>query len=97
MGVTYTAVLPVREETAHRLAALLDAERARRGTRASTGHSTSRDQAIMALRWFYDGTRMKQLAADNQISVSTAMTVPVRFPLHYAPHHEGANDGPFAS
>ncbi|MEU2614897.1 transposase family protein [Micromonospora sp. NPDC007271] len=71
MSVTYTAVLPVREETVNRLAGLLDAERTRRGTRARTRSLTCRDQAILALRWFCDGTRIKQLAADNKISVST--------------------------
>jgi hypothetical protein len=36
MSVTYTAVLPVRDETVAFLADLLDAERRNRGTRAST-------------------------------------------------------------
>jgi hypothetical protein len=36
MSVTYTAVLPVRDETVDFLAGLLAAERARRGTRADT-------------------------------------------------------------
>jgi hypothetical protein len=29
------------------------------------------DQAVLVLRWFLDGTRMRQLAGDNQISKST--------------------------
>lgn len=71
MSVTYTAVLPVREQTVEFLAGLLTAERARRGTRAGTRALPARDQAILVLRWFFDGTRMRQLVRDNQISVST--------------------------
>ncbi|GLZ02259.1 hypothetical protein Acsp02_95100 [Actinoplanes sp. NBRC 103695] len=37
------------------------------GTRAVP----ARDQAILVLRWVVDGARMRQLATDNQISVST--------------------------
>lgn len=71
MSVTYIAVLPVREQTVAFLTGLLTAERARRGTRAGTRALPARDQAILVLRWFLDGTRMRQLARDNQISVST--------------------------
>ena len=71
MSVTYTAVLPVREHTVDVLTGLLTAERARRGTRAGTRALTCRDQAILVLRWFLDGTRMRQLARDNAISDST--------------------------
>lgn len=53
------------------LTGLLTVERARRGTRAGTRALECRDQAILALRWFLDGTRMRQLARDNQISTST--------------------------
>jgi DDE superfamily endonuclease len=71
MSVTYTAVLPVREQTVQVLADLLAAERARRGTRANTRALSCHDQAILVLRWFLDGTRMRQLARDNAISKST--------------------------
>jgi DDE superfamily endonuclease len=71
MSVTYAAVLPVREQTVDFLTGLLAAERVRRGTRAGTRAVPCRDQAILVLRWFCDGTRMRQLARDNQISVST--------------------------
>lgn len=71
MSVTYTAVLPVREHTVDFLTELLATERARRGTRAGTRALPCHDQAILVLRWFLDGTRMRQLARDNQISVST--------------------------
>jgi hypothetical protein len=71
MSVTYTAVLPVREHTVNFLTGLLTAERARRGTRAGTRALPARDQAVLILRWFLDGTRMRQLARDNRVSVST--------------------------
>jgi hypothetical protein len=71
MSVTYTAVLPVRAETVDFLAGLLAGERARRGTRADTRALSVRDQAVLVLRWFLDGTRMKQLARDNGIGKST--------------------------
>lgn len=72
MSVTYKAVLPVREHTVQALAELLAGERARRGTRTGTRALSCRDQAILVLRWFLDGTRMRQLARDNAISKSTA-------------------------
>lgn len=71
MSVTYTAVLPAGEHTVDVLAGLFADERVRRGTRAGTRALPCRDQAVLVLRWFLDGTRMRQLADDNQISVST--------------------------
>lgn len=71
MSVTYTATLPVREETALYLSSLLHAERQRRGTRAGTRALTCLNDAVLILRWFLDGTRMRQLAEDNHISTST--------------------------
>ncbi|GAA3617961.1 hypothetical protein GCM10022419_124330 [Nonomuraea rosea] len=71
MSVTYTALLPVRAETVDFLAGLLADERVRRGTRADTRSLCCHEQAIPILRWFYDGTRMSQLARDNAISKST--------------------------
>jgi hypothetical protein len=61
------------------LAGLLAAERLRRGTRADTRALSCHDQAVLALRWFLDGTRMSQLARDNAIGKSTG----------YAYLHEG--------
>jgi len=72
MSVTYTSVLPVRNETVDFLAGLLAAERLRRGTRANTRSLPVHDQAVLILRWFLDGTRMSQLARDNAIGKSTA-------------------------
>ena len=81
MSVTYTAVLPVRDETVEFLAGLLSAERVRRGTRADTRALSACDQAVLVLRWLLDGTRMAQLARDNGIGRSTG----------YDYLHEGIN------
>src|SRR3954469_19119842 len=77
--VTYTAVLPVAEETVHFVSRLLAAERRRRGTRGRRRALGCYRQAVLLLRWFIDGTRLAQLAADNAIGRSTA--------YHYL--HEG--------
>jgi hypothetical protein len=79
MSVTYTATLPAREETVLEVSGLLYAERRRLGTRAGTRALGCYRQAILVLRWLLDGTRIAQLAADNQISRSTG----------YAYLHEG--------
>jgi DDE superfamily endonuclease len=70
--VTYSAVLPVSEETVLFVSALLAAERRRRGTRARRRALGCYRQAVLVLRWFLDGTRLAQLAADNRIGRSTA-------------------------
>jgi hypothetical protein len=79
MSVTYTAVLPAHEETVLFVSGLLHAERRRLGTRAGTRSLGCFKQAILVLRWLLDGTRVAQLAVDNQISRSTG----------YAYLHEG--------
>jgi DDE superfamily endonuclease len=71
MSVTYTATLPVRDQTVLYLSSLLHAERARRGTRKDRRVLTCFKQAVLVLRWFLDGTRVKQLAVDNAIGKST--------------------------
>ena len=71
MSVTYTATLPACERTVVALTCLLDAERARRGTRTGRRALSTLKQAVLVLRWFLDGTRMAQLAADNGVSGST--------------------------
>lgn len=71
-GVTYAAVLSVREETVLFASGPLHAERQRRGTRAGRRTLGCFAQAVLVLRWFLDGTRMVQLAADNAIGTSTA-------------------------
>ena len=70
--VTYTAVLPVAEETVHFVSGLLAIERRRRGTRGRRRALGCYRQAVLVLRWFLDGTRLAQLAADHRIGRSTA-------------------------
>jgi hypothetical protein len=70
--VTYAAVLPVSEETVLFVSGLLAAERRRRGTRSRRRALGCYRQAVLVLRWFVDGTRLAQLAADNRIGRSTA-------------------------
>src|SRR3954449_5444959 len=69
--VTYTAVLPASDETVLFVSGLLAAERRRRGTRSRRRALGCYRQAVLILRWFVDGTRLAQLAADNAISAST--------------------------
>lgn len=71
-SVTYSAVLDAQEETVVFVSELLEAERARRGTRAGRRSLGCRAQAVLILRWFLDATRIRQLAVDNAISVTTA-------------------------
>lgn len=80
-SVTYTAVLTVRQETVLFVSALLHRERQQRGTRTGTRVLTCFAQAVLIIRWFIDGTRVKQLAGDNAISKSTC----------YDYLHEGIN------
>ena len=70
--VSYSAVLPIGESTAAFVAGLLDTERRWRRTRRGRRALGSFAQAVMVLRWFLDGTRVAQLARDNQVSSSTA-------------------------
>ncbi len=70
--VTYSAVLPVSDETVLFVSGLLAAERCRRGTRGRRRALGCYRPAVGVLRWFLDGTRLAQLAADNRIGRSTA-------------------------
>jgi len=70
MSVTYTAELPLGAQTVARLAALLVAERKRRGTRVGTRRLSCWDQAVFVLRWFCDGTRVRPLCGDHRVSRS---------------------------
>lgn len=72
MSVTYTASLTVRDETVFFLTALLHLRRRNLGTRKGRRSLSPYKQAILVLRWFLDGTRVKQLASDNHIGKSTA-------------------------
>lgn len=69
MSVTYTAALPVRDQTVLFLSGLLQVERARRGT--GTRMLSPFNKAVLVLRWFLDASRVWQLATGNQISKST--------------------------
>ncbi|MGI5485513.1 HARBI1 family protein [Microtetraspora malaysiensis] len=71
-SVTYTATLEIHRETVEYLSALLAARRTELGTRSGTRALSTFDHAVLVLRWFLDGTRIRQLAADNTISRSTA-------------------------
>ena len=71
MSVTYTATLPVRDQTVLYLSRLLVAERLRRGTRAGSRALSPFQQAVLILRWFLDATRVAQLAVDNANKKST--------------------------
>jgi hypothetical protein len=70
--VTYTAVLPVDEQTVQFVSAVLAADRRRRRTRSRRRALGCYRQAVLVLRWFLDGTRLAQLATDNRIGRSTA-------------------------
>jgi hypothetical protein len=70
--VTYTAVLPVDEGSVQFVSALLAADRRQRRTRPKRRALGCYRQAVLILRWFLDGTRLAQLAADNAIGRSTA-------------------------
>ncbi len=72
MSVTYTAVLDVSEDSVLFLSGLLHAERVRLGTRKATRALSTYRQAVLALRWLFDDTRLSQLARDNNIGLSTA-------------------------
>lgn len=70
-SVTYSSVLQVRPSTVMFLARLLQQRREAIGTRSGRRALSPWSQAVLVLRWILDGTRIKQLAADNAIGVST--------------------------
>ena len=80
-SVTYTSALDMQRTTVAFLAGLLQAERARRGTRTDTRALTCFHQAVLIVRWFLDAARVARLAADHGIGRSTA----------YRYLHEGIN------
>ncbi|MEV4250031.1 transposase family protein [Streptosporangium canum] len=71
-SVTYSATLDARRETVLFLSTLLHAERRHRGTRRGRRALGCFAQAVLILRWFCDGTRIRQLAADHDIGATTA-------------------------
>jgi hypothetical protein len=70
--VTYTAVLPIGESTVAFFSGLLAGERVERRTRKGRRALGCYRQAVLVPRWFLDGTRVAQLATDNQLGRSTA-------------------------
>ena len=70
--IPYRAMLDVPAELLRYLTRLLTAERRRRGTPARSRKLTCRDQALLALRWFRDRTRIDRLAVDHGVSRATA-------------------------
>ena len=69
--VSYTATLPIGERTVAFLSGLLAGERVQRRTRKGRRALGCYRHAVLVLRWFLDGTRVAQLAVDNQLSSST--------------------------
>lgn len=73
-SITYTTTLEIQRETVEKFARLLAAHRVRIGTRKGTRRLGPFKQAVLVIRWFLDGTRVRQLWADNNIGRSTAYT-----------------------
>src|SRR5215470_10075728 len=65
-------MLDVPAELLRYLSRLLAAERRRRSTPARSRKLSCRDQAVLALRWFRDRTRIEALGRDHGISRATA-------------------------
>jgi len=65
-------MLDVPAELLRYLSRLLAAERRRRGTPAGSRKLSCRDQAVLALRWFRDRTRIEALGRDHGVSRATA-------------------------
>jgi hypothetical protein len=65
-------MLDVPAELLRYLSRLLRAERRRRATPAGSRKLTCRDQALLALRWFRDRTRIEALGRDHGVSRATA-------------------------
>jgi hypothetical protein len=70
--IPYRAMLDVPAELLRYLSRLLAAERRHRGTPARSRKLSCRDQAILALRWFRDRTRIEALGRDHGVSRATA-------------------------
>jgi hypothetical protein len=70
--ISYRATLDVPAELLRYLTRLLAAERRLRGTPARSRKLTPRAQAVLALRWFRNRTRIEALGRDHGISRATA-------------------------
>ena len=69
--ITFTCALEARRETVYFLAKLIHEHCERLGTRRGTRSLGPFRHAVLVLRWFLDGTRMRQLATDNRVGKST--------------------------
>jgi hypothetical protein len=69
--ITYRATLDVPSETVWQLSGWLAAHRRGLGTRRGRRSASCYRQAVLVLRWFRDGTRVRMLAADAGLAVST--------------------------
>jgi hypothetical protein len=69
--ITFACALEARRETVYFLAKLIHEHCERAGTRRGTRVLGPFRHAVMALRWFLDATRVRQLAADNRIGKTT--------------------------
>jgi hypothetical protein len=65
---------------------LLATERRQRGTRGRRRALGCYRQAVLVLRWFCDGTRLAQLAADNRLGRSRATGICTRASTPFAAH-----------
>ena len=70
--IPYRAMLDVPAELLRCLTRLRADERRRRATPAGSRRLTCRDQAVLALRWFRDRTRIEALGRDHGVSRATA-------------------------
>jgi hypothetical protein len=70
--ITYRAMPDIPAELLRYLTRLLAAERRLRDTPAGSRKLTCREQAILALRWFRDRTRIEALGRDHGVSRATA-------------------------
>ena len=70
--ITYRATLDVHPGLVRFVARLLAAERRRRNTPARSRKLSCRGQAVPALRWFRDRTRIQALGRDHGVSRATA-------------------------
>lgn len=70
--IPYRAMPDVPAELPRYLSRLLAAERRHRGTPAGSRKPSCRDQAVLALRWFRDRTRIEAPGRDHGVSRATA-------------------------
>jgi hypothetical protein len=87
--VTYTAVLPIAEETVHFVSRLLAAERRRRGSRGQRRALGCYRQAVLALRWFVDDIRLPRLASDYDVVRSWRIGAITAAALVFLHHEHG--------